>query len=54
MNNLNSKMQERLDKWRKNTTPVVSASKLKQKNYIPRKDYGDDIAGHAGRAGERV
>lgn len=29
MNNLTEKMQERLDKWRKNTIPVASAEKVR-------------------------
>jgi hypothetical protein len=40
MNNLSQKMQERLNKWRKNTTPVKSVEKIKTA-YIPRKDKGD-------------
>ncbi len=28
MNNLSQKMQERLDRWRKNTIPVASVAKL--------------------------
>jgi hypothetical protein len=44
MNNLSKKMQERLEKWRKNTTPVASVSKIK--GYPPsrrngKNDYGD-------------
>ncbi len=45
MNNLSEKMLERLEKWRKNTQGVPSTEKVrgKQRNYIPRGDYGDDI-----------
>jgi hypothetical protein len=48
MNNLDQKMQERLDKWRKNTLEVKSVEKVREKtsvsNYIPRRgDYGDDM-----------
>lgn len=44
MNNLNQVYQDRLDKWRKKTTPVPSANKIrpKQSNYVARGDYGDD------------
>lgn len=42
MNNLSKKMQERLDKWRKNPLPVKSAEKIRTA-YIPRKDKGDII-----------
>jgi len=37
-------MQERLDKWRKNTTAVPSAEKVRGKapvRFAGRKDYGD-------------
>lgn len=46
MNNLSKEMQERLDKWRKNTLPVTSSEKVrgpKPTNYVARGDYGDDI-----------
>lgn len=45
MNNLSEKMLERLEKWRKSIQGVPSAEKVrgKQRNYIPRGDYGDDI-----------
>lgn len=40
-------MQERLDKWRKNTLPVKSADTLRGKSPVSfrpvRGDYGDDI-----------
>lgn len=38
-------MLERLEKWRKSIQGVPSAEKVrgKQRNYIPRGDYGDDI-----------
>ncbi len=44
MNDLNEKMQERLDKWRKNILRVPSAEKIKGKapvRFAGRKDYGD-------------
>lgn len=44
MNNLNEKMQERLDKWRKNTLVVPSAVKLRPEKASRRGgkgDYGD-------------
>ena len=44
MNDLNEKMQERLDTWRKNLIPVPSAEKLRGKapvRFSGKKDYGD-------------
>lgn len=45
MNNLTEKMQERLDKWRKNTIPVASAEKVRGQAPSRRGggkgDYGD-------------
>ncbi len=44
---LSEKMQERLDKWRKNTIPVASAEKVRgpmPSGTVRRGDYGDDIA----------
>ncbi len=43
MNNLSDTMQERLDRWRKNTLPVVATQKIKNRNYVSRGDYGDDM-----------
>lgn len=43
---LNEKMQERLDKWRKNTLPVASAALLRgpmPSASMRRGDYGDDV-----------
>lgn len=50
MNNLDPWMQERLDRWRKNSQEAKSKEKTKGKtsisNYIPRRgDYGDDMEG---------
>lgn len=44
MNDLSQKMQERLDKWRKNPQPVPSAEKVRgpQGVYIPRRESGDE------------
>lgn len=44
MSNLSEKMQERLDKWRKNTLPVPSAEKVRGPVLSRRNgknDYGD-------------
>jgi hypothetical protein len=44
MNNLNKKMQERLEKWRKNTLPVASSEKIKVNQsvkFVGKRDYGD-------------
>jgi len=44
VNNLTEKMQERLDKWRKNTLPVPSSEKVKSPPISRRNgknDYGD-------------
>jgi len=43
MNNLEQKMQERLDKWRQNTLPVSSKEKVVKENYSYYGDYGDDL-----------
>jgi hypothetical protein len=45
MEKLNPRMQERLERWKKNTLPVKSADKLRkgQPAFIARKDYGDDV-----------
>lgn len=44
MNNLSEAMQSRLDKWRKLTSDqeVKKEAKSNQKNYVSRKDYGDE------------
>lgn len=44
MDNLSDQMRSRLEKWRKNTTPVPSAAKVRgnPQIYIARKDYGDE------------
>lgn len=47
MNNLSEKMQERLEKWRKNTTPVASANKTTNAPVSRRSgknDYGDALS----------
>jgi len=47
MNNLNEKMQERLEKWRKHTLVVPSAAKLrpeKATNRGGKGDYGDALS----------
>lgn len=47
MNNLSEKMQERLEKWRKNTTPVASAVKVRGSAPSRRNgknDYGDAMS----------
>ncbi len=42
MNNLTQQMQERLDKWRKNTLPVPAANKIRNDaRYTGKRDYGD-------------
>ena len=44
MNNLSELMQDRLDKWRKNTLPVASKEILREKPVSRRNgknDYGD-------------
>lgn len=49
MEKLSQSMQERLDKWRKNTLQVPSAEKVsgkQQNNFVSRKDWGDDIRDH--------
>ena len=43
MEKLSDMMQARLDKWRKNITPVASTKKLQQ-NFVCRREYGDDIS----------
>lgn len=46
-NDLNPIMQERLEKWRKNTGTVKSSEKVRGKSHssyrLVRGDYGDDI-----------
>lgn len=45
-NDLSPMMQERLEKWMKNTLPVKSAEIFKRKPEVRRQifgDYGDDI-----------
>lgn len=49
MEKLSQVMQERLDKWRKNLTPVPSAEKAfgkRPSNFVSRKDWGDDVRDH--------
>lgn len=44
MNNLDEKMQERLDKWRKNTVPIASVAKIQgppPSRRNGKNDYGD-------------
>ncbi len=41
MSNLSEKMKERLEKWRKNPTPVKSAEKLKGPTPSRRSGKGD-------------
>ncbi len=47
MNNLSREMQERLDKWRKNTIAVPSSEKVKENKgrssakFVGKHDYGD-------------
>lgn len=47
MNDLNPKMQERLEKWKADLLTVKGVDILKKKspgNFVPRqRDYGDDI-----------
>jgi hypothetical protein len=45
MNDLSEKMIERLERWRKSTQSATSPqkAKAKQKNYVPRGNYGDDL-----------
>lgn len=45
-NNLEQKMQARLDAWRKKGESKAEPEKKpsqSEKNYVPRGDYGDDI-----------
>jgi hypothetical protein len=47
VNTLSEKMQERLDKWRKNTTPVASAAKVRgpaPSRRSGKNDYGDAMS----------
>ena len=41
MNNLSKQMQERLDKWRKNTIPTPSLVKVKEQGSFRRGSKGD-------------
>ena len=44
MDNLNEKMRERLEKWRKNTLTTTTENKLRENppTYIARRDFGDE------------
>lgn len=43
INDLSQEMQKRLDKWNSKSIKNQPNEKQKNKNYIPRKDYGDYI-----------
>lgn len=45
MENLNPKMKERLERWKKNTLPVKSVEKITkgQPAFVARRNYGDDV-----------